>query len=391
MRRRNKLLLLLVFLFIIIFTNISMIVICRNYIHNTMENIVSSLLLQYPNDEELIINALLEEPQKLHVLEKYGIEQDTFNEITSFATLLKKMVIIMVVFDICILVLWRIFYVSQNLKIKKEMKRINCYLNEILKGSYDLNIASYNEDELSVLKNDIYKVTMKLKELSLYEKGEQVYLVTTLEDISHQLKTPLTALMLTNDILKNNDLTQEEREKFLNKQTKELEKMQWLITTLLNMSKLSSGAVTLKREKIKAHLLIQEALESFVISLELKQVNVILNHLDFLLVCDILWTKEAISNILKNAYEHVNKDGEISISGENNPLYQAITIRDNGCGISKEDIQNIFKRFYSTNKNSQSVGIGLNLAKLIIEKQNGKVEVESELGKYTSFKVIFPK
>jgi len=128
------------------------------------------------------------------------------------------------------------------------------------------------------------------------------------------------------------------------------------------------------------------------LALELKNIEIELKDLDFTLVCDKNWTKEALTNIIKNAIEHLDSnDGRITIKGEDNPLYESITITDNGPGIKKEDIKNIFKRFYSTNTTKNSVGIGLNMAKLIIEKQNGKIEVESELGRYTTFRIIFPK
>ena len=141
-------------------------------------------------------------------------------------------------------------------------------------------------------------MTIKLKELSNYEQREQQFLMKTLEDIAHQLKTPLTALMLTYDILANNDLTEEERRNFLKKESKELEKMEWLITTLLKLSKLDSGQVKFKKEKTKADDLIDEALESLLIPLELKDVTIQKKHLDFTLFCDEAWMREAIRNVL---------------------------------------------------------------------------------------------
>ena len=151
-------------------------------------------------------------------------------------------------------------------------------------------------------------------------------------------------------------------------------------------------------------------IDTLSIALELKNIEIITEDLDYNLVCDKNWTKEALTNIIKNiltnilsgdnirtniiknAIEHLpNEEGRITIKGENNPLYQGIIITDNGPGIKKEDIKNIFKRFYSTNTAKNSVGIGLNMAKLIIEKQNGKIEVESELKRFTTFKIIFPK
>lgn len=391
MNKKNKLILIFFSIFALCITNIFIIKTYRNYLNETLNHIVSQLIEKYPDEENNIINALLENENNNAILKEYGININTLNEISAIKKVEQEVVLIIGISFSSIFLLFLALIFLKDRKIKKDIASINLTLNEILKGKYDFNMASYNEDELSVLKNDIYKVTIKLKELSLYEQKEQAYLVTTLEDISHQLKTPLTALLLTNDILKNKDLTEQERKDFLNKQSKELEKMEWLITTLLNMSKLSSGMVKLKQEQINCKDLIEDSLESLTIPLELKDIEIILENLDFTISCDISWTKEAITNILKNAYEHTNEFGCITITGINNPLYKAIYIKDNGCGISKEDIKNIFKRFYSTSKNSNSIGIGLNMAKLILEKQNAKIEVESELHKYTIFKIIFSK
>ena len=160
---------------------------------------------------------------------------------------------------------------------------------------------------------------------------------------------------------------------------------------LLKLSKLDSGAVKFKKEKVKVEELIDEALESLLVSLELKKVKVIKKHLDFNLICDRAWMREALTNILKNAYEHVLENGNIIINGEDNPVYKAIIITDDGVGIKKKEIKNIFKRFYSTSSSKNSMGIGLNMARIIVQKHNGKIEVTSEPGKYTTFKIMFMK
>jgi len=276
-------------------------------------------------------------------------------------------------------------------KRKEEILKIDKYLFSLLSDEIKVDLKDFQSGDLESLQNDLMKVTSRLKNALEHSNTASKELSKTLADISHQLKTPLTALMLTNDILKSNDLSKEELNKFLNKETKELERMEWLITTLLKYSKLDSGSVTLKKETIKAYQIIESALEPLSIQIELKNIEIIKNNLNFNLNCDINWTKEAFTNILKNAVEYLDNNGTIIITGENNPLYKAITIKDNGKGIKESDIKNIFKRFYSTNSSKNSVGIGLNMAKLIFEKQNGSIEVTSEVGKYTSFKIIFYK
>ncbi len=391
MKIKNILISILISLILLILINVYLITTYNNYIYNTLNNIINNIVSKYPEAEDITIETLLTSKNSADILVKYGINKNNISEINSIKELNYKLLIITSLIFLIIIIIYEGQNLIYNLKIKKEIKTINSYLQEIIKGSYELNIADYNEDELSILKNDIYKVTIKLKELSLYEKNEQLYLMNTLEDISHQLKTPLTALMVTNDILKSTDLTVPERQTFLNKETKELEKMEWLITTLLKYSKLDSGTVKLKLEKIKAQKIIDDVLNSLSIPLELKEINIITNDLNFSLNCDVNWTKEAFINIIKNAIEHLEPKGTITIKGENNPLYKAISIKDSGCGIAKQDLKNIFKRFYSTNNSKNSIGIGLNMAKLIIEKENGKIEVTSKEGEFTEFKIIFPK
>ena len=391
MKNRNVLFFALGSLLVLLFLNIFLLKLYDHYIYQSLNRLVVSLENVYPDTEIELVKALGSIEDIEDVLGKYGISKDTIKEILPYHNF--RLFIVLLVSGAFVLIILLLFciYFLRNKKIQKEIELINEYLKDILNDHYELNIAQYNEDELSILKNDIYKVTIKLKNLSSYEKQEQQFLMNTLEDISHQLKTPLTALMITNDILVNNDLSEEERDKFLQRETRELERMEWLITTLLKLSKLDSGTVKFKKEKIRVDKLVDEALSSLLIPLELKEVVVVKKHLDFNLFCDIAWMREALTNILKNAFEHVGLNGNITIVGEDNPVYRSISITDDGVGIEKSEIQNIFKRFYSNNSSKNSLGIGLNMANIIIEKHNGKIEVDSVLGKYTTFKIIFMK
>lgn len=390
---KNKKIGIFAIIFVVIFCLFSLFLV-RLYdffVYSSLNQMVYRLETVYPDAEILLIEALLQESDETDVLNKYGIDVNTVREIPIYMDFRAILLVLIFFAFLLFFVLFFLMNYFSNKKVKREIHIINQYLQDILNDHYELDIALYDENELSVLKNDIYKVTIKLKELSNYEQREQQFLMKTLEDIAHQLKTPLTALMLTNDILANNDLTEEERSNFLRKESKELEKMEWLITTLLKLSKLDSGQVKFKKEKIKAEDLIDEALESLLIPLELKDITIQKKHLDFTLFCDEAWMREALTNVLKNAYEHVLEHGKIMIRGEDNPVYKSISITDNGPGIKKQEIKNIFRRFYSTNSSKNSMGIGLNMARIIVEQHNGKIEVESEIGKYTTFKIIFMK
>ena len=391
MKNRKFVFIILICIGLVILFNISLLKLYDFYVYQSLNKIVYVLEDKYSNIEGELIEALVNDGETEDVLGKYGINENTINELDSYQDFRVKIILLVSSTFIVVLLFLLLIYYMYNRKLKKEVRVINQYLQDILNDNYELNIADYNEDDLSVLKNDIYKVTIKLKNLSNYEQREQQFLMSTLEDISHQLKTPLTALMITNDILVNNDLSKEERKEFLMREAKELEKMEWLITTLLKLSKLDSGAVKFKKEKVRVEELIDEALESLLVSLELKKVKVIKKHLDFNLICDRAWMREALTNILKNAYEHVLKNGNIIINGEDNPVYKAIIITDDGVGIKKEEIKNIFKRFYSASSSKNSMGIGLNMARIIVQKHNGKIEVTSEPGKYTTFKIMFMK
>lgn len=391
MKNRKFVFIILICIGLVMLLNISLLKLYDFYVYQSLNKIVYVLEDKYFNIEGELIEALVNDGETEDVLGKYGINENTINELDSYQDFRVKIILLVSSTFIVVLLFLLLIYYMYNRKLKKEVRVINQYLQDILNDNYELNIADYNEDDLSVLKNDIYKVTIKLKNLSNYEQREQQFLMNTLEDISHQLKTPLTALMITNDILVNNDLSKEERKEFLMREAKELEKMEWLITTLLKLSKLDSGAVKFKKEKVKVEELIDEALESLLVSLELKKVKVIKKHLDFNLICDRAWMREALTNILKNAYEHVLENGNIIINGEDNPVYKAIIITDDGVGIKKEEIKNIFKRFYSTSSSKNSMGIGLNMARIIVQKHNGKIEVTSEPGKYTTFKIMFMK
>ncbi len=376
---------------VLVLLNIGLIKLYDYYVYRSLNQMVYVLETNYPDLSTELMESLMSEEEAVNVLSKYGLDVDTLKHLNFYQDFRLKIVFLVTFSFLLNLIFFFLVQIQRNKKIKKEIGIINQYLQDILSDHYELNIAQYNEDELSVLKNDIYKVTIKLKELSAYEQKEQQFLMNTLEDISHQLKTPLTALMITNDILANNELSEDEKKEFLAKQEKELEKMEWLITTLLKLRKLDSGTVKFKYEKILSETLLDEALESLQVILELKHVRVMKKHLDFYLFVDVSWMREALTNILKNACEHVGDGGEITITGDDNPLYKSIEIKDNGIGIKKSDIKNIFKRFYSTSSSKNSMGIGLNMAKIIIEKHNGKIEVDSEVGKYTTFKIIFMK
>lgn len=270
---------------------------------------------------------------------------------------------------------------SQDRKINE----ISNYMNSVLNGNYSLDIRSYEEGRLSILKNDIYKITVKLKEQTDMAINEKNNLEMILSDISHQIKTPLTSMYVINDLLKSDKLSKKEKIEFLNKNESQLERIEWLVTSLLKLSRLDNGFVKLKKEKVEVAKLIDNCLNPLLIPIELKNQSVVKQIDNFEIDIDFNWFSEAIINILKNAHEHTNAFGTIKVEASDNSMYSSIIISDNGTGISKQDLPHIFERFYKGDNQKESIGIGLNMAKKIIDLSGGEINVLSTPSVGTTF------
>lgn len=275
----------------------------------------------------------------------------------------------------------------------KEIESLSGYLRTISNGQYSLDVRDNQEGELSILKNEIYKVTLMLSKQSDYLNQDKKRLADALSDISHQLKTPLTSMLVMIDLLSQQNLTEEKRIEFTGNIEKQLERMDWLLSSLLKLSKIDAGTAIFKKETIVVEDLVLQSLEPLRIPIELKNQDLLItgeNSVTF--IGDQDWTSEALINILKNCVEHTPAEGRISIHYTENPLYTEILIEDMGKGISREDLPNIFKRFYrGKNASKNSIGIGLAMAHTVIESQQGSLDVKSELGKGTQFSIKFHK
>jgi signal transduction histidine kinase len=274
-----------------------------------------------------------------------------------------------------------------------EIEKLSTYLRRISSGDHNLDVRDNDEGELSILKNDIYKVTIMLTEQGANLKQDKQALTDAISDISHQLKTPLTSMMVMADLLSGDELSDEKRKEFTNNIIKQLERIEWLVSSLLKLSKIDAGTVAFKKELIPIRKVIQKAVDPLLIPIEIKNQNLIIDgNEEVAFLGDLNWTVEALINILKNCIEHTDNGGEISISFNENPLYTEISITDNGKGIPKEDIPFVFKRFYKgKNAEDGSIGIGLAMAQSIISQQNGDIEVFSKLGDGTQFLIKFYK
>ncbi len=348
-------------------------IINNNYKQEIINNnsyIVGSLIEKHPElEDDIIASIILKENYELgnSILEKYQLNNvDYINYNNNYLILILAIAIYLGLLFINFIFIYNMY---------QKIKKIDQYMNNILNDDYSLNIKEYCEGDISNLKNDVYKMTVKLKEQSELLTKDKKYLEETLEDISHQIKTPLTSMYMINDIL-TSEKNERIRKEFLIKNKNQIERIEWLVISLLKLSKLDSGTVKLKKEKIKVKDLINKAIEPIKVSLDLKSIDLDLNLSNDTVLVDINWTKEALLNIIKNACEHT-KD-KITITSKNNPLYLEIRITDNGKGIAKKDLKHIFERFYKGSDNKDSIGIGLNMSKKIINLQQGIIEVETK-------------
>lgn len=275
---------------------------------------------------------------------------------------------------------------------KKELEDLNLYMQKICSGNYELAIDDNCEGELSILKNNIYKVILLLRLSNDALKKNKANLADSLADISHQLKTPLTSMTVMCDLLKN-EQDEENRKKFLNSIDFQLEKMNWLIITLLKLSKIDAGTVTFKKENYNLLNSVNNAISSFQIIAELKSINIVKKIDENIFVSgDEKWDTEAFSNIIKNCLEHTYDNGMLEISANENSIFTELVIKDNGTGIEEKELKHIFERFYhGKNSSNQSVGIGLALAKTVLQHDQATIDVESKIGQGTTFYIKFYK
>ncbi|SDJ50605.1 Signal transduction histidine kinase [Lachnospiraceae bacterium G41] len=288
------------------------------------------------------------------------------------------------------LVLLAVFFFYTKKRYKK-IEQLNDYLVRVLADNEDDEILDQEEGELSILKTNIYKTTSTLKFQKELLTDDKKNLAAAIADISHQLKTPLTSMMVMNDLLVD-EQDENKRTEFLQTQSSQLNRMNWLIQTLLKLSKLDAGTIVLKKEDVSSTELIEEAVKPFGIQFDLRNIKFKSDISDLIIRCDKNWTVEAIQNIIKNCIEHMDDGGELSVEMVDTNIYTQLTIKDTGCGIAKEDIPHVFERFYKgKNAGKDSVGIGLALSKSIIEGEQGEITVESTEGVGTKFIIKFYK
>ena len=264
-------------------------------------------------------------------------------------------------------------------------------INGILHGENGITFEEYSEGELSILCSEIHKMTVRLREQQHKLTEDKVYLSDSIADISHQLRTPLTSINLLVSLLSEPDMSTERRSELTHELYSLLSRIEWLITTLLKISKLDTKTVVFKKETVGMDVLVNKACLALFVPVELKGQELSVKT-EGCFTGDTAWTAEAIGNIVKNCVEHTPVGGKIEIEARDNPLFSEITVSDNGNGIPKEDIPYIFDRFYKgSNSDDRSFGIGLALARMIITEQNGTIKAENGKESGARFTVRFYK
>ena len=274
----------------------------------------------------------------------------------------------------------------------RDIAALSARLDRVLHGQETLLIEGNDEGELSVLRSEIGKMAGRLRESADALLADKQYLTRAMEDIFHQLRTPLTAMNLEASLLGREDLSYERRLELVRELKRQLEHTGWLVETLLKMSQLDAGTVTLRADSVSVRDLAEKAAEPLVIPMELRGQVLRLDVRGERFTGDMAWTAEALGNILKNCMEHTPEGGTITVTAEETPLFTQIVVRDTGPGFHPEDIPHLFERFYrGRDAGSGSIGIGLAMSRMVIAAENGTITADDPPDGGARFTIKFYK
>ena len=350
----------------------------KNY-NNKIVNIISTIKEKYPEIKDDEIFGIIKNKVKTNTFNRYSFDLDGILLIKENKTIFVSYFIILLFIYLIICLVYLTIIINNDKRKEKEINEVIKIIEEINNKNYSFKMTDVNEEDLSLLKNEIYKTTIMLNELSEISKKDKKELEESLEDISHQLKTPLTSILIMIDtLLDDEDMDQNTREDFLRNMKREVMNINFLVKSILKLSRLDTNTVKFISKKESVKEIINEAILNVSLLSDLKNVKIETNLSDSFITCDYKWQIEALTNILKNSVEHSYENNKVLIESSENNAYVKIIIKDFGTGIAKEDINHIFERFYKgKDSDYDSIGIGLALSKSIIEKQNGKISVES--------------
>ena len=349
-----------------------------NY-NNKLNSLINEVINKYPEVNESDLVGILNSESEDDLLNKYGINDKSSSIIENDKLFKKYLFIDLSILFIIIITLYVYFVINKSKRTKKINKIIEL-ISKINRRNFDIDIEDYTEDELSALKQEIYKTSLMLRSEADNSLKDKLNLKDSLSDISHQLKTPLTSItIMIDNILDNEEMDSKTRRKFLINIKREIININFLVQNLLKLSKFDANVIKFNKEEVLIKDIVDEAIKKVSALSELKGVSIkVSGDKGSTIKCDFMWEVEALSNIIKNSIEHIEKDGFVEVNYTKNKVYSRILIRDNGVGINSEDLPYIFDRFYKgKNTSKDSVGIGLALSKSIIEKDNGSISVKS--------------
>jgi signal transduction histidine kinase len=327
------------------------------------------------------------------ILKQYGLEDNLENGLFPYV---KDVAYENNCAIVCIFIISTIFYFVLNYiqcgYFYRRIRTLTGAAKQVVDGKYDMWIDEDKEGDFAKLALSFNSMREIIRN-NIYElKKEKQFLVDILSDISHQLKTPLSSMIIYNDILLNKELTKEQKNTFLINNKNQLYKMNWLIKSILRLARIDANAIEFSMENKSLRETVEDSIEALNGKAEEDGISVNLKcNGEVYLLHDSSWIQEALINVIKNGIEHSKKGGKINVEISENPIYTRIVIEDNGEGISEDDLPNIFKRFYRAkgSKKSESVGIGLALSKSIIEANGGMIEAESKVNYGTKFIITF--
>ena len=349
----------------------------------SVEAMLNNIIEQYPyvTEEDLIQILNSKDVNKNNILQKYGININKNSAILMNEKKHIQFLFITILFLIISLLVLIIIFIYYNRKKDEEIAEIVSLVEQINRKNYSIKIDNISEDELSILKNEIYKTMIKLKESAENSLQDKKNLKKSLEDISHQIKTPLTSILIMLDnLIDDPNMDAETRQWFIRDIKKNVNNINFLVQALLKLSKFDTNTVNFIREKKRLVEIVSNAKQKVSALCDLKKVKIESDgDKNASIKCDFKWQVDALTNVFKICVENLKTNGKIIVTFVKNNAYSFITVKDFGDGIDEYDINHIFERFYKgKNAKEDSIGIGLALSKTIIESDNGKITVESD-------------
>lgn len=369
----------------------------KNIIERDMA-MVGSIVKDYPELKNALIpyitKNITEEDREIgrEILESYGYKTEMSlkrQPVLSTSTFNIKITIPLMI--VLFIIPLGYMITGEYKKIYGKVRKVAKASQQVVEGDFSIYLSEEGEGDFNILSHQFNQMANRLENNLDLLKKEKVFLRNMISDISHQLKTPLSSLIMLNEILLGEeDMPEQTRLEFLEKGRSQLVRMEWLTINLLKVARIEAGSIAFKRESVLFKDIVNASLEALEQNLKNCQVK-LTGNFGASFNGDKEWTSEALINIIKNSAEHGSEDIEISL--EETPLFSSIIVNDNGEGIDAAYLPHIFKRFYKAKSEikPQSIGIGLNLAKLIVESQNGTITVRSSKGRGTQMTMTFLK